>query len=89
MYKEFYVSATVRKNFVFNEEVAMHLEEMAKENGQSMTSFVEEMIEKKYGSKKVSKRLEAFNRSIEIAESIGSGLLKDKSVQSIKEEMDV
>ena len=89
MYKEFQMSVTVRKNFVFDEEVAMHLEEMAKENGQSMTSFVEEMIEKKYGSKKVSKRLEAFNRSIEIAENIGGGLLKDKSIQSIKEEMDV
>jgi hypothetical protein len=89
MYKGIQMSATVRKNFVFSEEIAMHLEEMAKENGQSMTSFVEDMIEEKYGSKKVSKRLEAFRRSIEIGESMGSGLFKDKSIQSIKADMDV
>ena len=83
------MSATVRKNFVFNEEVAMHLEEMAKENGQSMTSFVEEMIEEKYGSKKVAKRLKAFERFIKLGEKEGAGLFKDKTIQSIKAEMDV
>jgi len=89
MYKGVQMSSTVRKNFVFSEEIAMHLEEMAKENGQSMTSFVEDVIEEKYRSKRVSKRLEAFNRSIEIGESIGKGLFKGKSIQSIKADMDV
>ena len=94
IHKFFYVfgvfmSATIRKNFVFSQEVAQHLEEMAKENGQSMTSLVEEMIEEKYRSQKASKRLKAFERSIEIAQEIGAGLLGDKSVQSVKAEMDV
>ncbi len=79
------MSATVRKNFVFKEEVASHLEELAKDNGQSMTSFIEEMIEDRYRSKRVSKRLEAFNKFTGSA----NGLFKDKSIQSIKAEMDV
>jgi DNA integrity scanning protein DisA with diadenylate cyclase activity len=83
------MSATVRKNFVFDEEIAMHLEELAKNNNQSMTSFVEDMIEEKYGSVKVKKRLAAFKRSIEIANEIGKDLMEDKTIQSIKAEMDV
>ncbi len=83
------MSASVRKNFVFRQEVASHLEEMARENGQSMTSLVEEMIEDRYGSKRVADRLEAFHRTLEIADRIGPGLFKDKTVQSIKAEMDV
>ncbi len=83
------MSATVRKNFVFSEEVAMHLEEMAKENKQSMTSFVEEMIEERYGKKKVSERMEAFENFIALGEKEGAGLFGDKTIQSIKAEMDV
>ena len=80
---------TVRKNFVFKEEVASHLEEMAKENGQTMTAFVEEMIEQRYENKKVAKRLEAFYGTMEIAKQLGDGLLRDKSIQSIKAKMHV
>ncbi|MEA1954540.1 MAG: hypothetical protein U9O24_09135 [Campylobacterota bacterium] len=83
------MSATVRKNFVFDEEVAMHLEELAKESKQSMTSLVQEMVEERYRSVKVKKRLEAFNRSVEIGNTISKGLFVGKSVQSIKAEMDV
>jgi len=83
------MSATVRKNFVFGEEVASHLEEMAKENGQSMTSFIEEMIEQKYQSKRVKMRVEAFNKFIKLVEKEGKGLFVDKSIQSIKAEMNV
>ena len=89
MYKGLQMSATVRKNFVFSEEVAMHLEELAKENNQSMTSFVEEMIEEKYGSIKVKNRLKAFQRSIEISDEIGKDVWKDQTIQSLKAEMDV
>ncbi len=85
MQKESCMSVTVRKNFVFSEEVAMHLEEMAKENGQSMTSFVEEMIEERYRSKKVQKRLQAFQKFSGSA----NGLFEDKSIQSIKADMHV
>lgn len=79
------MSATIRKNFIFSEEVAMHLKEMAKEKGQSMTSFVEEMIEEKYGSKKVSKRVEAFEKFM----GSGTGLFGNETIQSIKASKDV
>jgi len=89
MYKELQMSATVRKNFVFDEEVAIHLEELARESNQSMTSFVQEMIEEKYGSIKVKNRLKAFQRSIEISDEIGKDVWKDQTIQSLKAEMDV
>jgi len=87
MYKG--VCMTVRKNFVFDEETAIHLEELSKREKRSQTALVQELIEKRYRSQKVKKRLEAFDRSIEIAESFGKGLFSNKTVQSIKEEMDV
>lgn len=83
------MSASVRKNFVFDEEVAMHLQELAEESKQSMTSLVQEMVEERYKSVKVKKRLEAFDRSLDIANGMGKGLFNGKSVQSIKAEMDV
>ena len=85
MYKELSMSVTVRKNFVFDEEVAMHLEEMAKEKGQSMTSFVEEMIEEKYGSKRVKNRVEAFKKF----RGSATGIFDNETIQSIKAKKDV
>jgi len=89
MYKGVRMSATVRKNFVLDAEVASHLEELAKKSNQSMTSFVQEMIEEKYKSERVKKRVEAFNRSIQIADTFSSGLLVGKSIQKLKRDMDV
>ena len=89
MYKGIRMSATVRKNFVLDADVAKHLEELAKESKQSMTSFVQEMVEDRYRSVRVKKRTEAFNRSIEIANSFSSGLLVGKSIQNVKANMDV
>ncbi len=83
------MSASVRKNFVLNAEVAKHLEEIAKENNQSMTSLVEEMVEERYGSIKVQRRLKALENIKEFARTDGRGLLVGKSIQSIKAEMDV
>jgi len=80
------MSATVRKNFVFHVEVARHLEELAQDQGQSMTSLVEELIEEKYKSKKVAKRLEAFQKFIDGGKP---GILGDESIQSIKTNKDV
>ena len=79
------MSATVRKNFVFDEEIAMHLEELAKESNQSMTSLVQEMVEERYRSVRVQKRLEAFEKFAGSA----NRLFTDKSIQSIKAEMNV
>ena len=52
------MSITVRKNFVFDEEIAMHLEELAKESKQSMTSLVQEMVEERYRSINIQKTYE-------------------------------
>ena len=71
---------SVRKNFVFSEEVAAHLKELAREEGRSMTAVVEEMIEDRYRSSRVKKRLEAFENFAGSA----SGLFGDQTIQSIK-----
>ena len=76
---------TVRKNFVFDEEVAAHPEEIAKEEGKSMTVVEQEMIEKHYSDIKKRKKLEALER---IAGS-ATGLFVDLTVQEIKANMDV
>ncbi len=76
---------TVRKNFVFDETVAEHLTELAEENGTSMTAMVQELIEERYKSSRVKKRLEAFDR---IAGS-ANGLFVGKTIQSIKADTDV
>jgi macrodomain Ter protein organizer (MatP/YcbG family) len=80
---------TVRKNFVFDESVAEHLAELAKENGKSMTAMVQEIIEDRYRSSRVKKRLEAFENSIAIADREFKGMLKERSIQSVKADMDV
>ena len=48
---------TVRKNFLFDEEVAKHLEEIAKLKGQTQTQTVQEFIEKEYKKISIQKKL--------------------------------
>jgi hypothetical protein len=74
------MEVTVRKNFVFDENIAMYLEEIAKDAKQSMTSLVQEMIEERYKQIKVKKRMKAFNR----IKGSATGLLTDVSIQSLK-----
>ena len=74
------MGATVRKNFIFNKQIALHLEELAKETKQSMTALIQEMIEERYKQIKAKKRIKAFNR----IKGSASGLFTDKSIQSIK-----
>ena len=76
---------TVRKNFVFDEEIAAHLKEIAKRNGTTQTEIVRNLIEEKYQEISVAEKLEALHR---IAGS-ANGLFVGKSVQSIKAEMNV
>jgi hypothetical protein len=54
-----------------------------------MTSLVEEMVEERYGSIKVKKRMQALANMKAFASGPGRGLLVGKSVQSIKADMDV
>ena len=74
------MEVTVRKNFVFDQNIAMYLEEIAKDTKQSMTALVQELIEERYKQIKVKKRIEAFNR----IKGSATGLLTDVSIQSIK-----
>ena len=76
---------TVRKNFVFDKNIAIYLEELAKEAKTSMTALVQEMIEERYKQIKVKKRMEAFNR----IKGSATGLIGDTSIQSIKANRDV
>ncbi len=74
------MGTTVRKNFVFDREIALQLEEMAKNSNKSMTALVQEMIKERYKQLKDKKRLEAFNR----IKGSATGLFSDESIQSIK-----
>ncbi len=74
------MGTTVRKNFVFDREIALQLEEMAKNSNKSMTALVQEMIKERYKQLKAKKRLEAFNR----IKGSATGLFSDESIQSIK-----
>jgi predicted DNA-binding ribbon-helix-helix protein len=74
------MEVTVRKNFVFDKQIATYLEEIAKDAKQSMTALVQEMIEERYKQIKVKKRLKAFNR----LKGSATGLFTDASIQSIK-----
>ena len=70
----------VRKNFVFKKEVADHLEELAKRDGKSMTTIVQELVEEKYQEISKEEKLEAFYAFA----GSGNGLFGDMTVQSIK-----
>ena len=76
---------TVRKNFVFDAEVAEHLEELAKDKGKSMTAVIQEMIETSYADIEKRKKLEAAKRIIGSA----NGVFGDLTIQEIKANMDV
>jgi hypothetical protein len=80
------MNAPIRKNFVFDEQVAKHLELLAKEHEMSMTAVLQNMIETAYS--KIEKR-----KKIAIAKNLidsANGLFGDeKSIQSIKAAYDV
>jgi len=76
--------ADVRKNFVFEKEVATHLEEIAKIDGKSMTAVVRDMIEARYEDISKKEKLKAFYS----LKMMPSGSLVGKSIQSIKASMD-
>jgi len=76
---------TVRKNFVFEKNIAMYLEEIARDTKKSMTALLQELIEERYKQIKVKKRKEAFNR----IKGSATGLLTDVSIQSIKADKNV
>lgn len=74
---------TVRKNFLLDDEIAKHLEEIAKKENKTQTDVIKNMIEEKYQEYSIQEKLEAFRSIIPLP----PGALVDKSIQSIKEEM--
>ena len=76
---------TIRKNFLFDDETAHHLEEIAKKANTTQTQVVKDMIEEKYQEVSVEEKLAAFHRVV----GSSPGLFLGKSVQSIKASMDV
>jgi predicted DNA-binding protein len=53
---------TIRKNFLFEQEVAKHLEELAKAEGKTQTQIVQEMTEERYKVIRKKKKLEALEK---------------------------
>ena len=53
---------TIRKNFLFEEKVARHLEEIAKAEGKTQTHIAQEAIEERYKQILIKKKLEALER---------------------------
>jgi len=53
---------TIRKNFLFDDDVARHLEEIAKAEGKTQTQIAQEAIEERYKKISIEKKLEALAR---------------------------
>ncbi|MEA3229027.1 MAG: hypothetical protein U9P38_08165 [Campylobacterota bacterium] len=79
------MKTTVRKNFVFTEETADYLEQLAEDSQKSMTAIVQDLIEEKYRALRVKKRVAAFEKM----KGSATGLLEEFSVQSVKASMNV
>lgn len=75
---------TIRKNFLLDDEIAKHLEEIAKKENITQTKVIRNMIEDKYQEISVQEKLEA----LDIITGCMNGLIGDDvSIQSIKMEM--
>lgn len=74
---------TVRKNFLLDEKIAKHLEEIAKKENITQSEVIRKLIEEKYQEFLKKEKLKAF-KSLTMVEP---GSLVEKSIQSIKEEM--
>ena len=79
---------TIRKNFVFDDKVAKHLETLAKEQGTTQTAIVSNLIEEQMKERLIQEKLEALEQ---FAGSMNLGKYNDtpKAIQAIKADMDV
>ena len=85
-YIQFYTQGnimTIRKNFLLDDEIASHLEELAKKENTTQTNIIKNMIEEKYQEISIQEKLDAIN----IFAGKSPGMFVNKSIQSIKEEM--
>ncbi len=53
---------TIRKNFLFEQEVAKHLEALAKAEGKTQTQIVQEMTEERYKKIRKKQKLDALKK---------------------------
>jgi predicted transcriptional regulator len=74
---------TVRKNFHFDNNVARHLEEIAKSEGKTQTQVTQEAIEERYKQISIKKKLEALDK---LAGCVPKGSLVDVDVRDIRVE---
>ncbi len=79
------MKTTVRKNFLFDKDIALYLEEIAKDTQKSMTQVLQEMIEERHKKIKVKKRAKALKK----IKGSADGLLRDFSIQSSKKSKNV
>ena len=76
---------TIGKNFLLDEEIAEHLQIMAKQKGITQTEVVKNLIEQEYEEYSKEEKIAAF---YEFAGS-GSGLWGDLTIQEVKANWDV
>lgn len=73
---------TIRKNFLFDEEIARHLEEIAKLEGKTQTQTIQEFIEKEYKQISIKKKLAALDELAgSLTGKIGNVDAKEASVE--------
>jgi hypothetical protein len=89
------MSATLRKNFVFDAIVVSHLEEIARAEGLSLTKAINNMIEQRYEEIAKQKRLEAAMSLLESVQQGGPNLFlrqfapdDNKVIQKVKAMME-
>jgi hypothetical protein len=89
------MSATMRKNFVFDATTVAHLEEIASIKGISLTKAISEMIEERYEEIAKQKRLEAAMSLLESLRDEGPNLFlsefspdEPKIIQKVKAMME-
>ena len=76
---------TIRKNFLLDYEIVKHLEQLAKDANTTQTQIVKTLIEQKYKEISQKEKIEAFNSLV----GSMNGILTNKSLQSIKADIDV
>ena len=62
---------TIRKNFLLDDEIAIHLEELARRENTTQTNIIKNMIEEKYEEISMQGKLEAFDRIVKNVEKSG------------------
>lgn len=65
------IDMTIRKNFLLDDDIAIHLEELAKRENTTQTNIIKNMIEEKYEEISVQDKLEAFNCIVKYVETSG------------------